>query len=449
MVCAYLTPAPKKTETVFGVARNDPLKRSPIILLASGTLGDVLPMLALGRALLAAGNDVRIVAHVMFRASAQADGLVWAPLEGDPNALLADPMFAGALRLDGQPPIRSLRDTMRFVHAARSEVAQMLRSAWRAARDAGCIIVGLPTTWGQTIAERLGVPCVWALCQPIGRTAAFASPFQPWSGSLGGSYNRLSHLLAEQALWRPWRAELQRWRAELGLSCHDADPFAAARRARSPFVYLYSPALVPRPPDWPDHHIVAGYWRAGAAGPWRPSPELARFLDAGAPVYAGFGSMAAGRERELATGIFEAATGSGRRVVLQLSRPELVPVAPPEVLVIGPAPHEQLFARVAAAIHHGGAGTSHAAVRAAIPSIAVPCGVDQYFWGHRVAALGAGLPPLRPARQGRLGERLALSIERLLGDARLRANAERLAHRLRAEDGIAVAAEVILNQMRR
>lgn len=397
-------------------------------------------MLALGRALVRAGNNVRIVTHTPFRAATEAHGLHWAPLHGDPNALLADPLYAGALRLSRQP-LRSLRHTLRFIHAARAELARMLRSAFDAARDAGCIIVGLPTTWGQTIAERLGVPCVWTLCQPLSRTGAFPSPLQPWSGSLGHAYNRLSHLLAEQSLWRPWLAELERWRRELGLPRKAADPFVAAMRARSPFVYLFSSRLVPRPADWPEHHIVAGHWVQDDTHDWRPSPELARFLEAGAPLYAGFGSMAAGREQELAAAVFAAAARSRRRVVLQLARPELLPPAPPEVHVIGPAPHGRLFGRIAAAIHHGGAGTTHAVLRAGLPAATVPFGVDQLFWGRRVAALGAGLPPL--GQRELRPQRLAPLVERLLDDRALQATAQRLGQRLRGENGIAVAAEVV------
>ncbi len=417
---------------------SEPSKRRPVVLLASGTLGDILPMLGLGRALREAGNDIRIVTHSAFRTATEAHGLDWAPLEGNPNALLADPVFAAALRLDGQP-LRSLRDTLRFVHAAGGEVARMLHSAWHAARDAGCIVVGLPTSWGQTIAERLDVPCVWMLCQPLGRTGAFPSPLQPWSGSPGRAYNRLSHVLAEQSLWRPWRAQLERWRGELGLPRRDIDPFAAARRARSPFVYLHSPALISRPLDWPRHYVVAGHWRAHIEPGWQPAPELGRFLAAGSPVFAGFGSMAAGRERELARLLFEAAVRSGRRIVLQLSRPDLAPAAPPEVLVIGPAPHQRLLGHMAAAIHHGGAGTTHATLRAGLPGIAIPFGVDQHFWGRRVAVLGAGLPPLS---QRRLAEQLVPSIERLLGDPVLKRNAQHLARLMRDEDGIAVAARI-------
>lgn len=414
------------------------MKHPPVVVLAGGTLGDILPMLSLGRALVQAGNDVRIVSHAAFRGAVQARGLAWAPLEGDVDALLADPMFAGALRT-GSRPLIALRDTVRFIHSARHDVARMLRSAWHAAHDAGCIVVGLPTTWGQTIAERLNVPCVWALCQPIGRTGSFESPLQPWSGSLGRGYNRLSHRLAEQSLWRPWRAELECWRAELGLARRGADPFVAARRARSPFVYLHSPAVLPRPSDWPENHRVAGHWSPESAPGWQPSPALARVLDTGA-VFAGFGSMAAGREHELSALVFAAALRSGRRMVLQLARPELAAVAPPEVLVIGPAPHDLLLSHFAAAIHHGGAGTTHAALRAGIPSVAVPFGVDQHFWGRRVAALGAGPPPLG---QRRLAESLAPAIERLVSDSRLRQNAASLAQQLRDEDGIAVAAETI------
>jgi UDP:flavonoid glycosyltransferase YjiC (YdhE family) len=105
-----------------------------------------------------------------------------------------------------------------------------------------------------------------------------------------------------------------------------------------------------------------------------------------------------------------------------------------DVLTVGDVPHEWLFPKLAAAVHHGGAGTTGATVRAGIPSITVPVLGDQGFWGARLARLGAAPAPIRFAHLS--AARLGIAIRDTVTDRSYRERARTLTERVAREDGI-------------
>jgi UDP:flavonoid glycosyltransferase YjiC (YdhE family) len=111
------------------------------------------------------------------------------------------------------------------------------------------------------------------------------------------------------------------------------------------------------------------------------------------------------------------------------------------VFLVNAVPHDWLFPRASAVIHHGGAGTTASALRAGVPSLGVPGFFDQPFWSRRIHEIGAGLPPIQPAKL--TPQRLASAIQRLVNDNSLRDSAARLGKQLRGENGVARAVEVI------
>lgn len=104
-------------------------------------------------------------------------------------------------------------------------------------------------------------------------------------------------------------------------------------------------------------------------------------------------------------------------------------------------PHAWLFPRVAAVVHHGGAGTTAAGLRAGVPSIVIPFFGDQPFWGQRLAELGVGLAPI--PRKQLTAERLADAIDRAVTDQSMRQRAADLGTKIRGEDGIAHAVAIV------
>src|SRR5690606_35862025 len=162
---------------------------------------------------------------------------------------------------------------------------------------------------------------------------------------------------------------------------------------------------------------ITGYLFLDEQAGWQPPPALEAFLDAGEPpVYIGFGSMA-GRDPEAMTAlVVEALALCGRRGLLLTGWGGLHAGAVPEsIFVLDAAPHSWLFPRMAAVVHHGGAGTTAEGLRAGVPAVVVPFLFDQPFWGARIEALGVGPAPI--PRKQLTAARLAGAIHRAVSDA--------------------------------
>ncbi len=418
--------------------------RPTITILASGTLGDVRPLAALGRGLRDAGYDVAVATHARFAPLVGSQGLALRCIEGNPSDLLLHD--AAALTLDSGL-MRGAIATLRYLRVAQAVYARLLDTAAAACHGSAVLIVSLASCWGQLIAHALGAPCIWAPLQPITPTTRFPSPLLPVTLRLGARARRLSYTAVELAAWLPWRTVLQRWRARApGPRQTPLDPFALARQERAPFVYGFSPHVVPPPDDWPPHHIVTGYWFLDDPVE-RLAPEIEAFLAAGDPPIAiGFGSMGGRRPHDDAALALEALRLAQRRGILFGSAAAArLAAGCRNVLTVPHAPHRLLFPRVAAAVHHGGAGTTAASLRAGIPTITVPVGIDQPFWGARVAAIGAGPPPLlrRHGTPDRLAHAIATAVDDLI-----RVRAATIGRLIGAEDGITRAVEVISRVVR-
>ena len=137
-----------------------------------------------------------------------------------------------------------------------------------------------------------------------------------------------------------------------------------------------SPALIPKPRDWPAHVSISGFYFLNLASNFTPEPDLAAFLDAGPPpAYIGFGSIVVEDPNEMTRLIFEAVKKSGVRALVskgwggfgadQIGVPE-------NVFMLGNVPHDWLFERVSCVVHHGGAGTTAAGIAAGKPTVIVP-----------------------------------------------------------------------------
>jgi sterol 3beta-glucosyltransferase len=215
-------------------------------------------------------------------------------------------------------------------------------------------------------------------------------------------------------------------------------PTAQARTQAMLHLYGFSPLLVPRPADWPAQYHVTGYWFLDPPAAWQPPPAVAAFLAAGPPpVYVGFGSMRAADPQAQLALILDALAQAGERGVI-LTPDGLPPVAVPEtVLLVNDIPHAWLFPQMAAVVHHGGAGTTAAGLRAGRPTVVVPFFTDQPFWGRRVHDLGLGPPPLPHKRLTASG--LAAAIRQARHDPQIQARAAALSTQLQAEDGVTTA----------
>lgn len=228
-------------------------------------------------------------------------------------------------------------------------------------------------------------------------------------------------------------------RAKRGLS--RVRSFEAHVFAGVPYMLACDPVVAPTPPDWTHVDVTT-------TGPWYyddPSPldeDVNAFLAAGPPpVYVGFGSMVTGDAAAATRAIVAGAGASGRRVLLSKGWAGIGEgAASREVMVVnGPMPHGKLFPRVAVVVHHGGSGTTSAALRAGVPQVIVPHFLDQYYFAHRLKVLGIAPPgiPVRKLSPARLAAAVDAALA-LSPAARLEA-----AERLRPADGLSRAVALI------
>src|SRR5690606_27676135 len=187
------------------------------------------------------------------------------------------------------------------------------------------------------------------------------------------------------------------------------------RAQGEPHLFGYSRHLVAKPADWGPAHHVTGYWFLEPAEGL--AADLEDFISSGEPpVYVGFGSGGTADGWRTAEIVVEATRRAGLRAVMSrgwggLSLGEL----DDRVFVVDETPHGLLFPKMSAVVHHGGAGTTGAALRAGVPQVVVPFLADQAFWGSRVASVGAGPSPI-PQRRLSV-ETLELALREVTGDA--------------------------------
>ena len=405
-----------------------------IRILTTGSRGDVQPYLALGRGLAAAGHDVVLLTAAPFEGLVAAAGLAFRPLNGDFLALAA--AKGGMDRGGGMKLLKQVKPMLRA----------MLDDAWRGCRDADLILHHPKTLGGPDLGEKLGVPAALALLQPIAvPTAAFPVPLLPPGWRLPGWLARASYALTPLAAG-VFGGVVGAWRTDtLGLPARRPRFAGGLRDATgrpATVLHGFSPLVVPPPPDWPPTAHVTGWWQE-ASPAWAPPAELQRFLEAGpAPVYVGFGSMTTGDPRAKAALVVEAVRLAGVRAVIARGWGGLAAdQAGDDVFWLDEAPHDRLFPLLAALVHHGGAGTTGAGLRAGRPTLVCPFFGDQPFWGERVHALGLGPRPI-PQKALTAG-RLAAALREATTDAAMRARAEALGAGLRAEDGVARAVEIV------
>ncbi|MFG2018394.1 glycosyltransferase [Actinomadura geliboluensis] len=403
---------------------------SRIVIFAAGSRGDIQPCVALGRALRARGDEVRLVASARYAPMAVAAGLELAPLTADPTEILESDA--------GQELLAGGRNPVKFLGGFRRILGPMAERLLAECSDAckGADLILGPTLGflPRHIGEHLGVP--WALIhfQPSEPTGAFPHPFVPQARMLGPWGRRASFRAVDEIAWQLSRPFINPWRdASLGLPRLPL----RGRRPDGPVLACFSPAVVPRPADWGPGVHLTGYWFLDEPE-WEPPAELAEFLAAGpAPVYVGFGSMVPKDSAMTDLTVRTALKLAGVRGIVQGD-----PATSDEhVLAVRDVPHAWLFPRMAAVVHHGGAGTTAAGLRAGVPTVVCPFFGDQPYWGERVAALGAGPRPL-PFRAMTV-PRLAAKVRRAVQDPDVADRADDLGRRIRAEDGVGRAREVI------
>lgn len=411
-----------------------------ITIFAAGSQGDIQPCVSLGKGLQREGYRVTLAAPEDFAGYVQKHEVGFYPLRGDVQKIMASDTGRKFMETGGANPIKSIRAIRTMIAPV---MMRMVEDAYTACRDADALIcLGVFSPFGQSIAEALNIPNINLEPTPLLPTRVFPAPSWPIQRNLGGLHNYLSGIAMLQVIWQWYSPFVRDFRQRLGLPACSAARFYQALRS-TPMLGAYSPSIIPHPADWPANIHVTGAFFLDQQADWQPSPELKAFLEAGSPpVYVGFGSMAGRNPEKLAKLILDALAKSGQRGLLLTGwgglRAELVP---DNVFVLDSAPHRWLFPRMAAVVHHGGAGTTAEGLRAGVPSVIIPFAFDQFFWGARIKELGLGPDPI--PQKDLTADRLAEAIRISVTDAGMRQRANSCGAAIRAENGIGSAVEII------
>ncbi len=359
-----------------------------ITILTYGSRGDVQPFLPLSRGLIDRGHQVILAAPLRFKKLVEEHGITFAPLAGDPEEL------SRRLNDSGYHYFKMIRELMN--HAVNIG-ADVLRQTEEACKDADLIIHTFTHAVGaHTLAREKNIPDIhiqtFPMFTPTGDYPNIAMP------NLGiRTLNRISHIASSKITWFTSRIGFEQVRRKAGLPKRklfwpfDDNPL----RLRTPILCAWSPSILPASSDWSPRVHVTGYLFFPLDESYSPSKGLDTFLKSGKPpVCVSFGSMVNKDAKRINDIVVEALKKTNNRGIILSGWGGVKKQSSNDLLYLESTPHDWLLPRCKTIIHHGGAGTTAAGLRAGIPSVVVPFMADQPFWGNRVHVMGVGSKPI-------------------------------------------------------
>jgi sterol 3beta-glucosyltransferase len=314
--------------------------------------------------------------------------------------------------------------------------------------DADVIVSGsISLGEAACIAEARHIPLVTLQYAPWQKNSHFV-PLVMTQRRYPGPVNRLVHNLVARAERKLTGDYFREFRARLGLPRRARTETAAFERSAALEIQAYSRHLVPELAAWHPRRPLVGFCALPAEerrllGESELDPTVDQWLaDGEPPVFLGFGSMPVQDMPAMMNMADDFGRRLGTRVLVGAGwsdyRPEDVP-DPSRVRIVGAIDHDRVLPRCRLAVHHGGAGTTAASIRAGLPAVICPVAFDQWFWGQQLERLGVGrvLPFARLDTTS-----LLRAAEPLLADEPKR-RAARLAGLLREEDAAGRAADLI------
>jgi sterol 3beta-glucosyltransferase len=405
-----------------------------ITILTYGSRGDVQPFLPLSLGLMDRGHSVILAAPLRFKNLIEGCGITFAPLAGDPEDL------SRRLNNSGYNPIKQVRELMD--HAINIGV-DVLRQTEEACQDADLIIHTFTHAVGaHTLAREKNIPDLhiqtFPMFTPTGDYPNITMP------DLGFRVlNRLSHILSSHITWWTSRFGFEQVRRKVGLPKRKLFwPFADdPHRPRTPILCAWSPVILPPSSDWPPHVYATGYYFSPLDQAYQPPLELDSFLKTSKPpVCVSFGSMVNKDAERIDQIVRESLRQTNNRGIILSGWSSIKDRSSADLLYLESVPHDWLLPHCSMIIHHGGAGTTSAGLRAGLPNVVVPFMADQPFWGRRVHAIGAGPKPILVKNLSVEG--LTQAIAEAESDV-LRKRAQAIGQKIRGEDGVTNAVHMI------
>ena len=410
-----------------------------------GTLGDVQPYVALSTGLQRNGHQVILGTSERFRDFVEGHGLLFGPM--DDGLLSIIDTDQGKNMIETTTNIFNvIQQNIKLAKQLKPLHTAQLRETWELAKRVkpDFILYHPKTGAAPHIAEKLGIGC--ALVTPIPMFVPTSErPFLVLPElKLGGWYNRLSYKIITALTGIFQGKYIRNFRQDIGLTPMKKFDFLKNGDGQDiPVLHVISEAVLPRPSDWPAHAYMTGYCFLDRDQEWIPPADLQAFLDEGPPpVYVGFGSMAGRNPQQLARTIVDALLMAEVRGIIATGWGGMkCETLPDTIFQVKSIPHDWLFQRVAAVVHHGGAGTTAAGLRAGKPSIIVPFFGDQPFWGRHIHLLGAGTKPIPKKKLN--AEKLATALKEVLSDSGMQRRAKEIGDHISREDGVAKAIAII------
>jgi rhamnosyltransferase subunit B len=413
-----------------------------IVLATTGTWGDIFPTVGLAKGLIAAGHRIRVAASPSYRELVEGEGLTFAPI-GPPLGFAeyaTDPKILSG-RLGGFAGFSHLFRRFIFPNLDRyvADLAESIRGADLLLAHPALVAAPIAAeaarvTWG-TISVFPGlIPTVYAAPVPT------RIPSAP--GSLGRAVNRMAWKAARINTARVFDPPVNTARHQVGLQPVKNSLFAPVE-CGGPYLILASPAVVERPPDWPEHIQLTGFVTWDQISSWHEPDGLAEFLSGPEPpILVTLGASSSLDPQDFYEQAAHAVTQLGHRALI-LTGPTPAPIKLPSndrQFIVPYAPLSVVADRCRAAIHHGGVGTTVELLEAGMPQLMVPRGFDQPQTAVRVTKLGvARTLPWRKATSRTLRRELAT----LLADDRYQQNATALQASLAEEDGLAHSIDAV------
>lgn len=405
-----------------------------IVMLIVGTRGDVQPFVAIGKRLQEDGHRVRLATHANFKDFVLGAGLEFFPLGGDPK-ILAGYMVKNKGFLPSGPS---------EIPIQRNQLKEIIYSLLPACKDPDPdtmvpfkpdAIIANPPAYGHThVAESLKVPLHIIFTMPWTPTSEFPHPLSRVKQPVA---YRLSYQIVDALIWlgiRDMINDFRKKRLNLRRVTYLSGSYSSPLDV--PYAYIWSPHLVPKPKDWGPKIDVVGFCFLDLASTYEPPDSLVKWLEDGEkPIYIGFGSLPVEEPEKMTEIIVKALEITGHRGIINKGWGGLGNLAESKdfLYLLDNCPHDWLFSRCLAVVHHGGAGTTAAGLKAACPTTIVPFFGDQPFWGERVHARGLGPAPI-PVEEFSL-DKLVDAIRFML-DPKVKEHAVELAKAMENEDGV-------------
>lgn len=419
-----------------------------IVLVTIGSLGDIHPFIAIGRALVAQGQQVVLAVPEDAVAKVRAAGL---------DAAHIMPSFATICDRLGMTEEQAAAEVMANTSFVVDEILLPALQTSAAALDelvegADILVSSIFAFAADLVAEKHRLPLASIVLQPMTLFSAWHPPVAPRFGmmrhhpqsSFGRGWNRLFYAMMRAALRRLHAPQINAVRAAHGLAPTIAAPMLDHSSATQAVLCCWSSALSPLPPDAPSNAALVGFpfFDSENGTESELAPELASFLSEGEPplifTLGSFAVASAGNFYEEAA---LAARALNMRAVMLTGKPG-PPRLDDQCLFMNYAPHSAVFPHAAAIIHHGGIGTTGQALRAGRPQLIIPHFGDQFDNAARLQAAVLALTASREEFDRTLG---ASTISRLLTDRAIANAANRAARKITSEDGGMEAARRIVN----